>query len=109
MNFDETAVFLGFIKGLDTRVTVDELSTSSWNNVLPPEITLTQAISYAREHYLENDRTIMPAHVAGRFYATLRDRYIQVAPAPSPECGCVDGWEIVEENGHSAARKCSHR
>jgi hypothetical protein len=107
VNYDETAVFLGFIKGLDQRIHVDELSTSSWNNVLPPDITLQQAMGYAKEHYLEQDRTIMPAHVAGRFYAEHRSRYITAA-VRGENCDCINGWELVEENGHTAARKCSH-
>ena len=107
MNLDETTVFLGFLRGLDTHIRVDEISTSSWANVLPPEITLDQAIGYAKQHYLEHDRTIMPAHVAGRYYAQNRAVYASVPVVV--DCGCVDGWEIVEENGHTAARKCSHQ
>lgn len=107
MNFDETAVFLGFLKGLDYRINVDELSTSSWVNVLPPEISLQQAMNYAKEHYLEHDRTIMPAHVSGRFYSEQRSKYIK--PVVITNCECINGWEIIEENGHTAARKCSHQ
>ena len=107
MTFDETTVLLGYLRGLDYRITVDEISTSSWANVLPPEITLDQAISYARQHYLEPDRTIMPAHVSGRFYSEQRSKYTK--PVVVTNCECINGWEIIEENGHSAARKCSHQ
>lgn len=108
MNYDETTVFLGFAKGLDYRIQVDDLSISSWHNILPPELTLDNAIVYAREHYLDSDRTMMPAHIASRHYATLRSTYTP-EPKPPSECECVDGWELITENGHSAARKCSHK
>ena len=109
MTFDETTVFLGFIKGLDYRIVIDDLSISSWFNVLPPELQLDDAIIYAREHYLENERSIMPAHVAGRHYSALRSTYASEKPAPEPVCGCINGWEIIEEDGHTAARPCNHK
>lgn len=108
MTYDETTVFLGFAKGLDYRIQVDDLSVSSWFNVLPPELQLDQAIMFAREHYLENERTMMPSHIAGRHYTTLRATYTP-EPKPADTCECIDGWEIIMENGHSAARKCSHK
>lgn len=107
MTYDETAVFLGYLKGLDYRINVDQLSTSSWSNVLPPEITLQQAMQYAKEHYLEHDRTIMPAHVAGRYYENRRSHYTKTVVVTN--CECINGWEIIEEDGHTAARPCNHK
>lgn len=109
MTFDETTVFLGFVKGLDYRITIDDLTVSSWFNVLPPELQLDQAILYAREHYLEHDRAIMPAHIAGRHYSSLRGTYAADTSNSRPDCGCIDGWEIITENGHTAAQRCSHK
>jgi hypothetical protein len=109
MTFDETTVFLGFAKGLDYRITIDDLTVSSWFNVLAPELTLDQAIMYAREHYLENDRTMMPAHIAGRYYSSLRSTYAADNTSTEDDCGCISGWEIITENGHAAAQRCTHR
>ena len=107
MNSDEITLLLGFAKGMDPQIAVDDLSISAWMNVLPEQITLHDAMRFVREHYQETDKVLKPAHVVGR-------HRMWSTPAPivkaEPTHDCIDGYVLVEEerNGqtYTAAARC---
>lgn len=107
MNADETTVLLGFIQGIDRRVGMDERSVSAWMNVLPPELTLSEAMAYVREHYQESDRAMLPAHLVARHRMNREPR---PQPTNPKDHGCFSGYVLVEEtrNGieYLAAAPC---
>lgn len=110
MTFDETTVLLAFIHGIDKQFVFNEQAISAWANVLGPTITLEDAMQFAKDHYLESDRRIMPAHIVGRHRIARRAQAIDT-PKPEPTHDCMDGWILVEEQtplGHtySAASPC---
>lgn len=108
MTPNEITVLLGYAKGLDPLIAVDDLSISAWCNVLPDEITLNEAQRYVREHYQDTDKVLKPAHIVGRH------RMFHSPPVPErkpePTHDCMDGWILTfeERNGMSmeVAAKC---
>lgn len=96
MTPQETTILLGFIQGLDNRFVPDQKSISAWMNVLPSDITLDQAMGYVKEHYLEHDRSVMPANIVGRH------RVFNGPPAPAQKPGpshdCLEGWILLLED-----------
>jgi hypothetical protein len=101
MTFDEALVLLIFANSLDPRVNCSDEGASAWTNVLGPGIPLDKAMEYVRQHYLEFDRTVMPAHIVGRYrmnHAPVGDVVI------SRDHDCMNGYIIiteVTEKGHA--------
>jgi hypothetical protein len=101
MTYDETTILIGFINGLDKRVAFTDEAVSAWCNVLGPGIPLDKAMEYVRQHYLEFDRTVMPAHIVGRYrmnHTPVREIVI------SRDHDCMNGYVIiteVTEKGHA--------
>ena len=103
MTFDETTILIGFISGLDKRVAFTDEAVSAWCNVLGPDIRLDDAMRYVREHYLQSDRTIMPAHIVG-LHRMARRAELESAPKPEPSHDCLGGFILVEEQTSSGQR-----
>lgn len=95
MTPQETTVLLGFIQGIDNRFVPDQKSVSAWMNVLPGDIALDQAMHYVREHYLEYDKPVMPAHIVGRHRIFHNPPAV---PKPEPTHDCLDGWVLLFED-----------
>lgn len=107
MTADETTVLLGFIQGIDRRTSMDERAISAWMNVLPKDMTLNEAMSYVREHYLEQERMVLPAHLVAKH--RLRTKPIQ--PPVVTDHECLNGYVLVEQTStfgftHMAAAPC---
>ena len=108
MTPEQMTVLLGFIEGIDKRIVLNERTVSAWSNVLPKSITLQDAMQYVREHYLEHDKAVLPAHVVGRhrmYHTPVRDVVI------SRDHDCMNGYIIITElteKGHAyeAASPC---
>lgn len=96
MTFDEALILLIFANSLDARVNCSDEAASAWTNVLGPAIALEDAMRYVREHYLESDRTVMPAHIVGR-HRIARRAEIESAPKPEPTHDCMDGYILIEQ------------
>ncbi len=107
MNSDEITLLLGFAKGMDPQIAVDDLSISAWSNVLPEQITLHDAMRFVREHYQESDKVLKPAHVVGRYRMWSTPASIVKA---EPSHDCMDGFVLVEEERDgqtiTAAARC---
>lgn len=111
MTPQETTILLGFIQGVDNRFVPDQKTVSAWMNVLPPDLELQNAIRYAREHYTESDKSIMPAHIVGLHRLALRaERETRTTNVVEPEHDCMGGYVLVEEERDgrtiTAAAKC---
>lgn len=96
MTYDETTILIGFINGLDKRVAFTDEAVSAWCNVLGPDMPLEDAMEYVREHYMEADRTVMPAHIVGRHRMAKRSKF-ESLPKPEPTHDCLDGYVIITE------------
>ncbi len=111
MTPQETTILLGFIQGLDNRFVPDQKSVSAWMNVLPPDLELQDAIGYARHHYTESDKGIMPAHIVGLHRMAVRaEREARGSHTAEPTHDCMDGFVLVEEERDgrtiTAAARC---
>lgn len=84
------------------RQDIDLAQWRAYHHVLRdvPEPLLKGAV----EHYLNSDARFMPT--PGQLKRAAEQYRRSQLPAYTP-CGtCMDGWVRVEENGHSAVRRC---
>jgi hypothetical protein len=100
MVHDEVIVLLGFMNGIDARVTVNELSVSSWSNILPKSMTLEEGMECAKRHYLNTDKPALPAHIVG-IYRLLKEQEPQKPVEKDHDC--MNGWVLIKEWDHVAA------
>lgn len=108
MTNDETTVLLGFIQGVDRRIVLDERSIAAWMNVLPQEMDLETAMRCVREHYLESDKCVLPAHIVGRYRANMPRNEVRIV---EPNHDCHKGFIYVTEvdsfgREYEAVTKC---
>ena len=95
---DEVIVLLGFMNGIDGRVPVNELSVSSWYNVLPKSMTLEEGMECARRHYLNTEKTALPAHIVG-IYRMMKDQ--EPSKPVVKDHDCMNGWIAVKVWDHA--------
>jgi len=107
MTNDETTVLLGFIQGIDRRVVLDERSIAAWRNVLPEEMTLEEAMGFVRDHYRQEEKSVLPAHLVGRYRISKTQEAQSVTVM---DHDCESGYILIEEerNGQmvTAAARC---
>jgi len=96
MTLNEATILLIFANSMDARVNCSDEAASAWSNVLPESLGLEEAMNFVRQHYLTEEKAVLPAHIVG-LHRIARRSEIEVAPKPEPTHDCMDGFVLVEE------------